>query len=327
MKNKTVKNILSIDVEDYFMVSAFEGVVNRNDWGSYGSHIERNTHRILDILSSELHKDSSPVHATFFCLGWVAERYPKLIKKIHANGHEIASHGYDHRMVSDMSQGEFRADLRKSKDILEDITGEPVRGFRAPSYSITRKNLWALRILAEEGFLYDSSIFPVHHDRYGIPDAPRSPFFVSWNGRGTVDFMTLSQHSVSNSSQPRNFSAAPVEAVSSASMQFIEFPVSTLRLAGFNLPIGGGGYFRFFPGRFTQWALRRIEQYEKMPIVFFIHPWEIDAAQPRISGLSAKSRFRHYLNLSRTEARFKRLVRDFSFSSFRGFLSDRSLLK
>ena len=188
-------NILTIDLEDYYMVSAFESVVKRDDWDKYESRIERNTQRLLDILDEPLDTRHSalrtPVRATFFCLGWIAERYPDLIKEIHRQGHEIACHGYDHQLIYKLSPDQFRRDVRKSKELLEDIVGEEVIGYRAPSYSITRKSLWALEILAEEGYRYDSSIFPIHHDRYGIPDAPRFPFVIPLNGNSNLEFSSL----------------------------------------------------------------------------------------------------------------------------------------
>lgn len=281
-------NILSIDVEDYFMVSAFEGVVRREDWHAWSSRIERNVHRVLEILDSSA---ARPVQATFFCLGWVAEKFPGLILEVHTRGHEIASHGYDHRMVTTLSPARFREDIRKSKSILEDITGDRVLGYRAPSYTITSETLWALPILAEEGFVYDSSIFPVRHDRYGIPMAPRSPYAIP-----------ISSHN------------------GGAKKVIYEFPITTTRLLGQNLPTGGGGYFRIFPESFTRWALRRVMNRDGCPVVFYLHPWEIDPEQPRPTGLSPRSRFRHYTNLGKTEGRFRRLLADLPFTSFRSFL-------
>lgn len=326
-------NILSIDLEDYFMVSAFEGVVKRGDWMHYPSRIERNTYQLLEILNnvqphsenntsltrnSEFRIHHSP-KATFFCLGWVAEQFPNLIREIHSQGHEIASHGYDHRMITSMSPDEFRKDVRKSKAILEDLIGDRILGYRAPSYSITLDTLWSLEILAEEGFLYDSSIFPIHHDRYGIPDGPRYPFYIEF---GDIDL--LPQLNAPKYFKKMSRSDDQVRAKNSNSdMQepapsdfIIEFPISTLRLFGLNIPIVGGGYFRLFPMWFTLWALRRVLHKGDRPLIFYIHPWEIDPAQPRISGVSPISRVRHYVNIKKTEGRLKKLLRIIPFSSF-----------
>jgi polysaccharide deacetylase family protein (PEP-CTERM system associated) len=311
-------NILSIDLEDYYMVTALSRVVKREDWHLYESRVGLTTQRLLEILEGN-HGPSNngssggndggarPVRATFFCLGWIAERNPQLIKLIRAQGHEIASHGYDHRLITSMTREEFREDIRKSKAILEDLTGERVLGYRAPSYSVTKKTLWALEILAEEGFLYDSSIFPVHHDRYGIPDAPRLPCVVSICGNRGVTFGPMTWSCLN---QP----------ATADTLRLLEFPMATLNLAGQNLPVAGGGYFRLFPAWFTQWALNRIEHGAEAPFVFYLHPWEIDPDQPRIQGLSYRSRFRHYFNLARTESRFKELLRVKGFCSFRDFL-------
>ena len=300
-------NVLTIDLEDYFQVHVFSRVIKFEDWDKYESRIERNTHRLLEILQgsgighraegigSELtpnHSGLAPhgeARATFFVLGWLAERYPKLIKEIHNHGHEIACHGYAHRLISNQSKDEFKNDVRKSKAILEDITGEEVVGYRAPSYSITQKSQWALEVLAEEGFKYDSSIFPIHHDLYGMPEAPRFPFIISLNGgsnNGTL----------------------------------IEFPISTVRFAGLNFPISGGGYFRLFPYAAIKRGLERINRVEGMPFIFYIHPWEIDPDQPRINSISRKSRFRHYVNLYKTESKFKKLLTDFDFCSIKELL-------
>lgn len=317
-----VSNILSIDLEDYYMVSAFEGVVRRKDWSLYESRIERNTYRLLDLLNSK-----GGLQATFFCLGWVAERHPQLVREIHSRGHEIASHGYDHRMITTMSPSTFREDLRKAKVILEDITGKEVLGYRAPSYSVTLESLWALEILSEEGFLYDSSIFPVHHDRYGIPNAPRLPFVIEMNGNGgRCRFVPLDSNlkPIPNPVCPdpsRNSSKPPAPA-----HRLFEFPISTLRLLGQNIPVGGGGYFRLLPDIFTRWALRRIKDRDCTPIVFFLHPWEVDSTQPRVKGITLRSRFRHYLNLDKTERRLGRLLQEIEFSSFRNFLTDYGLV-
>ncbi len=341
-------NLLSVDLEDYFMVSAFESTVKRQDWARFPSRIERNTHRILDLLEERDSKgensrtqaqDPAPCSApgkatpkaTFFCLGWVAERFPHLIRQIHSRGHEIASHGYDHKMIIHMANPEeFRQDLRRSRTILEDIVGEPVVGYRAPSYSITRKTLWAIRILLEEGFLYDSSIFPIRHDRYGIADAPRFPFLVSCNGDRPVtpdpgartDFeKALREQGCSvtaSAALPHDGPTTPLVRVGSGTL--LEIPLTTIRLFGRNLPVAGGGYFRLLPFRLTRWALRTTIGRADRPFVFYIHPWELDPQQPRVKGLPLLSRIRHYLNLDKTENRMRRLLLEKGgFTCFRSF--------
>lgn len=268
-RNLVMLNALTIDVEDYFHVSAFESIINREDWPAYECRVESNTRLILSILRE------AGVKATFFILGWVAERFPELVKEIASAGHEIASHGYAHQLIYNQSEDEFRADLKKSIDILEGITGEPVLGYRAPSYSITRKSWWALNILVEAGLKYDSSIFPIHHDRYGIPDFPRFP------------------HQLKDG--------------------FYEFPISTLKIWGMNFPMAGGGYFRLLPYPVTRWAINRINNREGQPVIFYLHPWEFDPDQPR-QPIGGFSRFRHYVNLDKTEVRFRRLLEDFRFA-------------
>ena len=266
-------NALTIDVEDYYHVSAFESVVRFEDWDCYESRVERNTHRILDIL------DENKTKATFFVLGWVAERQPKLVQAIHQRGHEVASHGYAHRKVYTQTPVQFRDETRRSKRIIEEIIGQPVIGYRAASYSIIKKSLWALEILAEEGFKYDSSIFPVIRYRYGIPGCPRFPHTIEVNGS-----------------------------------RLMEYPLSTVRVSGINIPIAGGGYMRLFPYRFTRWGLRRINMLEKKPVIFYLHPWEIDPAQPRIKA-NILSRLRHYSNLDKGEEMLIRLIREFRFGT------------
>lgn len=269
-------NILTIDVEDYYHVSAFEPVVRFEDWDRYESRVEGNTCRILDILAA------ASVKATFFLLGWVAERRPGLVKAIQAEGHEIASHGYRHRLLYTMSREEFRHDTERSKAILEDLCGVPVVGYRAASYSVTQETLWCLDILRELGFQYDSSIFPVHHDRYGIPHYKRFPHWIAGSHGGGI----------------------------------WEIPPSTLRLGKVNVPIAGGGYLRLLPYWFVRWGIQRINEKEGQPAVVYVHPWELDAAQPRLRG-PWLSVFRHYVNLSQTEARLRRLLREFRFESLR----------
>jgi len=279
-------NALTIDVEDYFQVEAFASRINYNEWDNYPCRIKQNTQKILDIL------DDYQIKATFFCLGWIAKRSPSLIKNIAQRGHEVASHGYAHQPVYKQSPDIFMQDIRKTKQILEDIIGQPVIGYRAPTYSITQKTLWALEILAEEGYKYDSSIFPIKHDLYGIPNAPRFPFNVHTLKRANV--FTCKRSNVQT---------------------FFEFPLTTLRILNINIPIAGGGYFRVFPYIFIKNALRHINLKEKQPFVFYLHPWELDPEQPRINHLPWRSRFRHYVNLRKTEGKFRKLLSDFRFST------------
>jgi len=272
-------NALTIDVEDYFMVSAFADIVSFEDWHRYESRIENNTYKVLDLL------DEYGVKATFFVLGWVAEHYPEIVGDIHGRGHEIACHGYNHRLVYKLSPAEFREDIGKSRTLIEDITGEPVLGYRAASYSIIKDSLWALDILIEEGFVYDSSIFPVHHDRYGIPNADRFCHEIR-RPSGTIR----------------------------------EFPMSTLKFriqnSEFRIPIAGGGYLRLLPARFIEWGIRRLNEKEKQPAVLYLHPWEFDNGQPRLKG-SRLSVFRHYVNLDTTESKLRRILESFSFAPVR----------
>jgi polysaccharide deacetylase family protein (PEP-CTERM system associated) len=280
-------NALTIDVEDYFQVSAFEGCVSRECWDNYPLRVERNTSRILDIL------DEFEVKATFFVLGWVAERKPALVREIARRGHEVASHGHGHQRVCNQTRKEFREDIRRSKAVLEELCGVPVHGYRAPSYSISMKCLWTFDELLDAGYSYDSSVFPIQHDLYGIPDWPRHPFTVAksadgkWrpgiNGGDGFPCMT-------------------------------EIPITTLSIAGTSIPIAGGGYFRLFPYTFTKWGLKRINREEGRSFVFYLHPWEIDPEQPRMSNAPLKSHFRHYLNLLKTEGRLRRLLADFRFA-------------
>ncbi|MCG6533489.1 MAG: DUF3473 domain-containing protein [Syntrophales bacterium LBB04] len=351
-------NALTIDIEDYFQVQAFSGLVHYDDWDSYESRVERNTRRILKILSetssrlSHLSSDLTPddslrtpnsdhsLHpspldaghsslvtsttATFFCLGWIAKRYPRLIKEIQAQGHEVACHGFAHRLVYRQSPEEFRKDIRLAKSILEDITGEEVIGYRAPSYSITENSLWALEILAEEGFKYDSSIFPIRHDFYGIPDAPRFPFVVSMNGDSIIKFSPLPDDTEkvvdsklrTSNSEPQTSNLEP------RTLNYIvEFPLSTVSWANLNWPIAGGGYFRILPYAIFKRGLKRIRERESRPFIFYLHPWEMDFEQPRIKGAGLLSRFRHYVNLDKTENRFKSLLKEFDFCSIKNLLN------
>jgi len=261
-------NAMTVDVEDYFQVSAFEQHIPREQWQSLPCRIEANVERILALF------ESGHVQATFFTLGWVADRYPQLVKKIVAGGHELASHGWEHIRVNTQQPKEFREDVVRTRKLLEDIGGKPVKGYRAASYSIGSDQGWAWDELAEAGYLYSSSIVPIKHDLYGIPDAPRFPFAV-------------------------------------AGGQLLEIPVTTVPLAGRNINCGGGGWFRLFPYAFSRWALNRVNRDEQQAGIFYFHPWEIDPDQPRPEGLGRKTRFRHYLNLHRTYGRLESLLKDF----------------
>lgn len=260
-------NALTVDVEDYFQVSAFESRIARSDWDRAECRVERNVDRMLSMMAE------TQSHATFFTLGWLAERYPQMVKRIVAQGHELASHGYGHERVTNQSLPAFHRDVDRAKKILEDIGGVAVQGYRAPSFSIGRTNLWAFDVLARTGHRYSSSIYPIRHDHYGMPEAPR---FAHHRDNG-----------------------------------LLEIPATTLRMGGQNLPSSGGGYFRLLPYTVSKWMIRRVNQQDGMPAVFYCHPWEIDADQPRIPGIDAKTRFRHYLNLGRTEQRLMHLFRDF----------------
>ena len=275
-----VVNAMSIDVEDYFHVSAFDGLVPRSEWERMESRVCRNTERLLDIFTE------FDTTATFFVLGWVAERFPALVRSIVARGHEIASHGYAHRLVYDQTPAAFRADVRRARSLLEDSSGQRVVGYRAPSYSITPRSLWALDILIEEGYEYDASIFPIRHDRYGIPVSARRPYRID----------------------------RPVGAI-------IEVPGSTTRVGPLNLPIGGGGYFRLLPYGWTRWGIGRVNRIEGAPAVFYLHPWEIDPDQPRLPA-SRMSQFRHYRHLEDTESRLRSLLGDFRFGPIGRLVSD-----
>ena len=263
-----ITNALTVDVEEYFQVAAFEQTIPRAQWNSSESRVEFSTDRVLDLFGSR------GVKATFFVLGWIAERYPALLRRIVADGHEVASHGYDHTRVHQFTPVQFREDVTRTKLILEDLSGVAVRGYRAPSYSIDGRNLWALDILQETGHAYSSSIYPVHHDLYGMPDAPRFPFRLR---PGAI----------------------------------LEIPVTTVQIGGRNLPCGGGGYFRLLPYGAFRWMLARVNAQDRQPGLFYFHPWEIDPDQPRIANAPLKSRFRHYLNLESMHGRLSRLLTDF----------------
>lgn len=260
-------NAMSIDVEDYFQVAAFAPYIDRERWNSMPCRVERNIDRILELL------DRHEARATFFTLGWIAERYPAMIREIVARGHELASHGYSHARASEQTPAAFREDLSRAKALLEDTGGVAVRGYRAPSFSIGAANLWAHDVIAETGHAYSSSVYPIAHDHYGMPQAPR----FAWRAPSGV----------------------------------VEIPPSSLRLLGRNLPASGGGYFRLLPYPVSRWGIRRINERDGEPCIFYFHPWEIDPEQPRIRQANAKARFRHYVNLERTAGRLDRLLRDF----------------
>ncbi len=268
-KHSQVVNAMSVDVEDYFQVSAFESQFERSDWQAIPCRVEQNVDRILQLF------DEKKVSATFFTLGWVAERFPAMTRRIVDNGHELASHGWQHVRVTQQTPEEFREDIVKTKQLLEDLSGQPITGYRAASYSISRQNLWAHDELADAGYLYSSSIVPIKHDLYGIPDAPRFHY-------------------------------------RTANQRLLEIPVTTLNLAGRNINCGGGGWFRLYPYRFSRWALKKVNQQESESAVFYFHPWEVDAEQPRVSQASLKSKIRHYINLSKMHGRLERLLDDFN---------------
>lgn len=264
-------NAMTVDVEDYFQVSAFEPYVTRDSWESLAGRVEQNVDRILELF------DQKEVSATFFTLGWIAERYPDMVRRIVSSGHELASHGWEHVRVTEQTPEQFRVDIRKTRSLLEDMSGQRVSGYRAASYSIGSKNLWALDELADAGYRYSSSIVPIKHDLYGMPEAPRFPF-------------------------------------EAAGGRILEIPVTTLPVGGRNINCAGGGWFRLYPYAFSRWALRKVNQAEGQSGLFYFHPWEIDPEQPRPERLGAKAKFRHYLNLDKTYHRLERLLEDFSWA-------------
>ena len=265
-----IRNAMTIDVEDYFQVSAFAPFISRDSWPTRECRVEANIERILAILAG------ADVQATFFTLGWIAERYPAMVKRIAAAGHEVASHGYGHLRASDQDRATFVDDISRSKAILEDLAGQAVLGYRAPSFSIGPGNLWALEALHECGYRYSSSIYPIKHDHYGMPDAPR--FAYHPNGSDGL----------------------------------LEVPITTVRLMQRNLPAGGGGYFRLLPYALSRWMMNQVNRQDGQPAIFYFHPWEIDPGQPRPEGVGMKSRFRHYVNLDKMERRIEALTRDFA---------------
>lgn len=268
-----MKNALTIDLEDYYHVSAFNDHVAQHEWGSKESRVEKNTDLLLEYL------DQASCKATFFTLGWVAEQHPHVVRRVAEHGHEVACHSLRHRTVCQMAPCEFREDTHRAKSLLESITGTAVLGYRAPSFSITKDSLWALTVLAELGFTYDSSIFPVKHANYGMPEASRIPYRV-------------------------DTPAGPI----------IEFPMTTLELAGRRSPFGGGAYFRLLPYWYTRWGIRFLNSHERQAVFVYLHPWELDPDQPRISA-SLTARLRHYIGLAQTPRKFRNLIRDFEFST------------
>lgn len=270
-----LKHAMTVDVEDYFHVAAFANVISPSEWDNWPNRVEANTEKLLELF------DRENLKITFFVLGWVAERYPALIKKLHEQGHEIASHGYSHQLIYRQSPDVFRQETEKSKQILENIIHSPIKGYRAASYSITRQSLWALDILAELGFEWDSSIFPTRHDNYGIPGSPEAPYRI----------------------------------ITSSGKALIEFPLTTAKVLGQSVPAAGGGYFRQYPYALSKWLFHRASQQGKKPQIFYLHPWEIDPEQPRVPNASWFSNFRHYTNLDRCLPRLERMIRDFPFGT------------
>ncbi|MEQ8230368.1 MAG: DUF3473 domain-containing protein [Gammaproteobacteria bacterium] len=273
-------NALSVDVEEYFQVSAFEAHISRSEWDNWPSRVTWATERLLDVFGE------AGARATFFTLGWVAERHPALIARMVREGHEVGCHGYEHIRITTQTREAFRVDLARSKRLLEDAAGVAVRGYRAATFSITRDNLWAFEEIEQAGFEYSSSVYPVHHDLYGIPDAPRRPF-------------------------------RPV-----GTARMVEIPVSTLAFGALNLPVAGGGYFRLLPYAVSKALVRRVHKREGMPVNMYFHPWEFDPEQPRPSGLTFKTRLRHYINQGRTLTRMRALVRDFRWDCFANVYAD-----
>lgn len=260
-------NALTIDVEDYFQVSAFAPHISRNDWERMPCRVERNVDVILSLLAD------ADAKGTFFTLGWVAERYPQVVRRIADNGHEVASHGYGHHRASDQTPADFLDDISRAKHLLEDIAGQVVKGYRAPSFSVGKTNPWAFECIRNAGYLYSSSVYPIRHDHYGMPDAPR-------------------------------FSYQPLPGLT-------EVPVTTNQFFQTNVPTGGGGYFRLMPYAMSKWLIARVNRIDGKPAMFYFHPWELDPEQPRIHAAGWKSKFRHYINLHRTERRLERLLHDF----------------
>ena len=281
-----MRNAMTVDVEDYFHVSAFAASIDRSAWGTLEYRVEANTNRLLQLFADR------GVAATFFMLGWVARRSPHLVRAIQKSGHEVASHGMSHKLIYAQGREEFASETAEAKALLEDLTGEAVVGYRAASYSITKKSLWALDVLSELGFKYDSSIFPIRHDVYGIPNAPTAPSLMTTPNGASI----------------------------------VEFPMSTVDMLGIRVPVSGGGYFRLLPYALTRAGLKQLNTRWKRPFVFYLHPWEIDPGQPRMVG-KWLSRFRHYTNISRCEARLGRLLAEFPFTTMNCVLTDLGLLE
>lgn len=274
-RNSPITHAMTVDVEDYYHVAAFGQVIRLEDWEKWPSRVEANTDRLLQLFAD------ANIHITFFILGWVAERYPELVRRIHQQGHEVASHGFSHQLVYRQTPEVFREETARSKILLEDLTGEAILGYRAASYSVTRKSLWALDILADLGFEWDSSIFPTRHDNYGIPGSPEEPYRI----------------------------------VTRSGKQLTEFPLTTARVLGQAIPAAGGGYFRQYPYALSRWLFDRASLNQTMPRIFYLHPWEIDPAQPRVPNASWFSNFRHYTNLDKCLPRLERMLSDFRFGS------------
>jgi polysaccharide deacetylase family protein (PEP-CTERM system associated) len=275
----TIRNAMTVDVEDYFQVQAFAPVIPRSDWDGFASRVDANMNSILDRFAA------AGVHATFFTLGWVAERHPRMIRRIVAEGHELASHGYGHALVHTLDAAQFGADIRRARQILEDAGGVAVTGYRAPTFSLGARTPWAFPVLGEEGYRYSSSTYPIRHDLYGEPNAPRFPY----RPAGTT---------------------------------LVELPLTTVPIGGRNLPLAGGGYFRLLPYRLFRAGLRRLNRRERRPGIFYFHPWEIDPGQPRIRDASRMARFRHYLNLAAMPGRLDRLLHDFAWDRIDAVFAD-----
>lgn len=287
MQSPAVTHAMTVDVEDYYHVAAFAKVIKPSEWEQWPSRVEANTDKLLQLF------DDANIRITFFILGWVAERYPDLVRRIHAQGHEIASHGYSHQLIYTQTPDVFRAETAKSKQILEDLTQTPITGYRAASYSITRKSLWALDILAELGFTWDSSIFPTRHDNYGIPGSPEEPYVI----------------------------------ITSNGTPLTEFPLTTAKVAGQAIPAAGGGYFRQYPYALSRWLFERASLGQTKPQIFYLHPWEIDPEQPRVPNASWFSNFRHYTNLHRCLPRLERMINDFQFGTISASLGSATINK
>ena len=277
-----VTNALTVDVEDYFHASAFDRVVPRDAWDRYDSRVVANTHRLLELF------DEQRVNGTFFVLGWVAEKFPELVREIASRGHELASHGFHHQLVYLLTPAQFRDDIRRAKGAIEQAAGVRVRGYRAPSFSIVRSSLWALDVLIDEGHTYDASIFPIHHDRYGIADAPRH-----------------------------------AHVIQRPSGSIVELPASTVRIGSTNYPIAGGGYFRLFPYAATKWGISRVNGRDGEPVVLYIHPWEIDPDQPRLEA-SRTTQLRHRVGLAGTLDKLRQITTDFAFGPIADLLDERA---